>query len=186
MPKLQTRLVFYSDDMSPVEIYGYVEDTNVNQFSQDLEIQVSIICPDPYFTAVSPTIITGQSDRDNTTPATIVYNGSVATGINVELTRLSDPAPTSIGIQVGDSALSYFNVAAGVDSSKYFLMNSLSGNKYVQNVAFGGGTITNLLPKVQTGSQWPILQPGSNEFSIITDQGGQDYQLTYYEKYGGL
>jgi hypothetical protein len=186
MPKLQTRLVFYSDDMPPVEIYGYVEDTNVNQFSQDLEIQVSIICPDPYFTAVNPTVVTGQSDRDNTTPATIVYNGSVATGINVELTRLSDPAPTSIGIQVGDSALSYFNIAAGVDSSKYFLMNSLSGNKYVQNVAFGGGTITNLLPKVQTGSQWPILQPGQNEFSIITDQGGQDYQLTYYEKYGGL
>lgn len=186
MPKLQTRLVFYSNDMPPVEIYGYVEDTNVNQFSQDLEIQVSIICPDPYFTAVDPTVVTGQSDRDNTTPDSIVYNGSVATGINVELTRVSDPAPTSIGIQVGDPSLSYFNVAAGVDSLKYFLMNSLSGNKYVQNVDLSGGTITNLLPKVQTGSQWPILQPGQNKFSVITDAGSQDYQLTYYEKYGGL
>jgi hypothetical protein len=116
----------------------------------------------------------------------IDYNGSVATGINVEVTRVSDPAPTSIGIQIGDPSLSYFNVAAGVDSSKYFLMSSLSGNKYVQNVALSGGTITNLLAKVQTGSQWPILQPGPNEFSVITDQGGQDYQLTYYEKYGGL
>jgi hypothetical protein len=186
MPKLQTRLVFYSDDMPPVEIYGYVEDTNVNQFSKDPEIQVSIICPDPYFTAVSPTIVTGQSDRDSTSPAEVEYNGDIATGINVELTRVSDPAPSNIGIQVGDPSASYFNVAASVDSSKYFAMNSLSGNKFVQTVSLTSGVITNLLGKIQDRSTWPILQPGMNDFSVITDQGVQDWQLTYYERYGGL
>ena len=186
MPKLETRLIFYSNDMPPVEIYGYVEDTNLNQFSKDPEIQVSIICPDPYFTALNPTVITGQSDRDNSSPAEVEYNGDIATGINVQVTRLSDPAPTSIGIQVGDPSVSYFNVAASVDASKYFLMNSLQGNKYVQTVSLTSGVITNLLGKIQVYSTWPILQPGTNDFSVITDNGQQDWQLTYYERYGGL
>ena len=186
MTKLETRLIFYSDDMPPVEIYGYVEDANVNQFAQDLEMQVSIICPDPYFTAVDPTVVTGSATRDNSNPVEIIYNGNIATGVNVQLTRNSDPTPTSIGVQIGDPSLSYFNVAAGVDATKYFLMNSLIGNKYVQNVSLTSGAITNLLAKVQDGSSWPILQPGSNDFSVITNQGGQDWQLTYYERYGGL
>lgn len=186
MPKLQTRLVFYSDDMPPVEIYGYVEDTNVNQFSSDLEMQVSIICPDPYFTAVEATVITGQSTRDNSSPTKVPYDGSIATGINVQVLRRTDPSPTTIGVQVGSPALSYFNVTAGVDASKYFLVNSLPGNKYVRNVATANGVITNLLSAVQQGSQWPILQPGDNNFSVITNQGGQDFQLTFYERYGGL
>ena len=63
MPKRQTRLVFYSDDMIPVEISGIVESVSVNIFSKDPELQVSIVCPDPYFTALEPTVLTGQTVR---------------------------------------------------------------------------------------------------------------------------
>lgn len=186
MPKLQTRLVFYSTDMPPVEIYGYVEDTNVNQFSKDPEIQVSIICPDPYFTAINPTIIGGQSDHDDNSPTVIQYNGDIATGINVQVSRVSDPAPAVIGIQIGDPSASYFNVAASVDVNDYFSMSSLQGNKFVRSVSLTSGVITNLLAKIQDGSDWPILQPGANNFAVITDAGAQDFELTYYERYGGL
>jgi hypothetical protein len=68
----------------------------------------------------------------------------------------------------------------------YFLMNSLPGAKYVQNVGIGSGLITNLLAKVAGGSTWPTLQPGVNDFSVITDAGVQDWQLTYFARYGGL
>jgi hypothetical protein len=186
MPKLLTRLVFYSDDISPVEIFGYVEDCNVNPFSKDVEVQVSIICPDPYFTAVDPTVVTGQSTRDNSNPVQIEHGGSIETGINVEVTRVSDPAPTSIAIQVGDPSLETYKVTASVDATKYFVMNSIPGQRYAQNVAFNSGVITNLLSKILDGSTWPTLQPGTNDFSLITDQGVQDWKLTYYERYGGL
>jgi hypothetical protein len=186
MPKLLTRLVFYSDDMSTVAIAGIVEDANIVQFSKDPEMQVSIICPDPYFTAVAPTVVTGQSVRDFSAPASVEYNGDVVAGINVEVTRTADPAPTSIGIQVGDPTESYFNLTASVDATKYFVMNSLDGNRFAQTVAFNTGVITNLLSKMQTGSSWPVLEPGTNDFAVITDAGIQDWQLTYYERYGGL
>ena len=187
MPKLETRLELYSDDIPPVVISGIVESCTANPFVKDVEIQVSIICPDPYFTALNPTVITGSSS-DGTAPTEIDYDGDIEAAIVVEVTRLLDPNPTTIGIQIGDPTLSYFNVpGAAVNANMYFIMSSLAGQKYVQNVNLGSGVITNLLNQLQQGSEWPMLQPGSNDFSVITNTPGkQDWQLTYYERRGGL
>jgi len=187
MPKRQTRLVFYSDDMIPVEISGVVEGVDVNIFSKDPELLISIICPDPYFTALEPVVLTGQSGDDP--EATIIdYNGTIETGIRVKVTASTDPSPTDIGIQLGDPRVIFFGVETGVDSANYFDMSSLSMQKYVQNVNIGTGVITNLLSKIriQEGSLWPTLQPGENEFSVITDIGVHDWELTYFERFGGL
>ena len=188
MPKKPVRLVFYSDDMIPVEILGIVESAEVNQFSNDPELIVSVICPDPYFTALDPTVITGISVRPGGTVEEIEYNGSVEAGIYVKITHVGNPGPTTIGIQIGDPAISYFNVQATVNPSMYFEMSSLPMQKYVQNVTIGSGVITNLLSKitVQELSSWPIFEPGTNEFSVITDAGVQDWELTYFERFGGL
>lgn len=187
MPKLPVRLVFYSDDISPVVISGIVESCVANPFVKDVEMVVSIICPDPYFTDLNPTVITGNSS-DGTVPTEIQYDGDIEAAIQVEVTRVADPAPTTIGIQIGDPALSYFNViGATVNANMYFIMSSQPGQKYVQNVQEGSGVITNLLNLMQRGSSWPKLQPGSNDFSVITDHpGNQFWTLTYYTRRGGL
>ena len=188
MPKRATRLVFFSDDMIPVEISGIVEGVEVNMFSKDPEVHVSIVCPDPYFIAVDPTVVTGQAVRSDGTVSVIEYNGTIETGINVKVTTVTAPDPTDIGIQIGDPILTYFATLATVTNSMYFEMSSIPMRKFVQNVEIGSGVITNLLSKVhiQEGSAWPTLQPGENEFSVITDQGVQDWELTYFERFGGL
>jgi Phage tail protein len=187
MPKRRIRLIFETDEIAPVEILGYVESNEPAIFSKDGEIQVSVICPYPYFTSVNPVVVDGVSTETN---VDINYEGSVESGISVQVSRASGISPTVIGIQIGDSLLSYFRVTAGVDSSKYFAMSSVPGQKYVQNVAIANGIITNLLSMVHSGSQWPILQPGINNFSVITDTPDegmvQDWRLTYYNRYGGL
>jgi len=185
MPKRPTRLVFYSDDMVPVEITGIVESVEPNIFSSDPEMVVSIICPDPYFTALNAEVITGQSVRSGGTPVEINYEGSVEAGIHVEISNVSG-TPTAIGIQIGDPDISHFNVVAGVTSSMYFEMSSIPMQKFVQNVNIGTGVITNLLAKVVESSSWPTLKPGTNDFSVITDAGVQDWELTYFERFGGL
>lgn len=188
MPKRPVRLVFYSDDLVTVEISGIVESVETSLFSKDPELIVSVICPDPYFTAVTPEVITGQSVRPGGAVHTIDYNGSVEAGIHCHVTFTSGAVPTLIGIQVGDPALSYCNVEAGVTSQMYFELNSIPMQKYVQNINMNTGVIINLLNKlhIQEGSGWPSLQPGETEFSVITDQGVQDWELTYYERFGGL
>jgi Phage tail protein len=175
MPKRPTRLVFYSDDLVPVEIAGITEGVTINQFSKDPELLVSVICPDPYFTALEPTVLTGSSGEI----VNVDYSGSIETGIRVKVTSVSGPAPTVI-------SLKGFNVEATVSSVLYFEMGSLPMQKFVQNVGIGSGVITNLLSKVEDGFSWPVIQPGINEFSVLTDSGVQDWELTYYERFGGL
>jgi hypothetical protein len=67
-------------------------------------------------------------------------------------------------------------------------MSSIPMRKYVQNVNIGSGVITNLLSKahVQEGSYWPTLQPGENEFMVYSNNPPQDWELTYFERFGGL
>lgn len=185
MPKRPVRLVFYSDDMIPVEISGVVEDVAVNIFSKDPELNVSVICPDPYFTALEGTVLTGVT---NAAPVVIDYNGTVEAGMHVKVTATPDAAPSDIAIQIGDPRISYFAVTATVNPTLYFEVNSLPMKKFVQNVNIGTGIITNLLSQIhiQEGSLWPSFQPGENEFSIITDHGVHDWELTYFERFGGL
>ena len=191
MPKRLTQLVFYSDDMPPVEISGIVESVDVNLFSKDPELLVSIICPDPYFVALDPKKLYGNPVRpgnpEDLAPI-ITYNGNIEAGIHVQVTQSSGPVPTMIGIQVGNPVISHFTTVATVGPTTYFEMSSLPMLKYIQNVEIGTGVITNLLSKVTVveGSAWPILQPGEQEFQVITDQGIQDFELTYYERFGGL
>lgn len=188
MPKRAVRLVFLSDDMISVEIYGIVESFSNNMFSKDPEVIVSILCPDPYFTALDPTVLTGQSVRPGGATIDVDYNGNIETGITVKVSSVSGLAPTNIGIQIGDPELPYFTVDSSVDATKYFEMSSIRMQKFVENVSLDDAVITNLLSQVQIpeGSSWPVIQPGVNQFSVITDQGVQDWELTYYERFGGL
>jgi phage-related protein len=188
MPKRASRLIFYSDDKDPVEISGYVESVEVNMFSKDLELLISIICPQPYFKSLTPKVISGTAVRNAGAPTIINYDGTVENGIGLKLTTLATPYPTDIAIQIGDPQISKFAVTAGVSTTSYFELSSVPMNKYVRNVAVSTGVITNLLSKVyiQDGSYWPALQPGENEFKVITDQGSQDWTLTFYELFGGL
>lgn len=188
MPKKATRLVFYSDDLSPVEISGYVESVEPNIFSKDPEMDVSVICPDPYFVSLDPIVITGVSSNGST-PLEIDYKGSMDTGINIKVLHNTVPDPPQIAVQIGDPNLTYFRVSLSniVTATQYFEASSLSGNKYIRNVSTVNGVITNLLNKLVSGSTWPLLQPGENDFSVITSTPGhQDWQLTYSERFGGL
>jgi hypothetical protein len=191
-PKQRVRLEFYSDDMIPVFIEGIVESAEVNQFSKDPELVVSVICPDPYFTALEPIILTGLTINPIDVPTVIEinYEGSVEAGIHTEVTYSADPAPNEITIQIGDPDISSFKVIkdAVADLNNYFEMSSLPAQKFVQSVNIGTGVITSLLSKthIQEGSAWPMLVPGKNEWSVITDVGEHAWELTYFERFGAL
>lgn len=188
MPKRPVRLVFESTHLPPVEIYGVVESSEANAFTKDPEYKISIICPDPYFTTVDPVVISGQSIRAGGAVTPVEYEGNIQAGIRVKVSWSSDPSPTVIGIQIGSPAVSYFTVDATVNSGMYFEANTVPMQKYIQNVSIGTGVITNLLSKahVQEGSLWPMFEPGENDFSVITDQGVQDWELSYFARFAGL
>lgn len=192
MPKQAVRLVFYSDDMTEVEITGIVESFASNMFSKDPEYLASIICPDPYFKTIDPFVESGPKG----TPIEIDYHGNIPGGIYVRVTHTSGTAPSEMSIQIGNPLQQTFkvNLAAVVNDDKYLEMCSYPRNKYVQNVytddagSIKKGEIVSLLSNITIveGSEWPMLQPGLNTFNVDTDHGIQNWQLQYYERYGGL
>lgn len=184
MPKQRVRLVFYSDDDFPtVDIFGYTESIEPTMFSKDGELQVVVICPEPHFKAVNPTVLTGV----NNVVTMINYNGSVPTGIYVK--AIQNPYPNPIPNQIvvtANSLTPALRVATAFTPLAYFEMSSIGGDKYARFVsATGTGVITNLLPAI-TSVGWPILIPGPNDFSLKTDGGAQTWMLMYYERFGGL
>ena len=185
MPKRLVRLEFYSDDIISVEISGLVEDVSNNMFSKDPEIQVSIVCPSPHFKAIDPIVLTGETGDS---PITIDYKGSIESGINVKVTATEDTSPTAISIQIGDPAYLFIDVSASIDDTKYLEMSSIPLLKFVRNVDIPSGDIDSLLGYVNEGGEiiWPVFAYGENKFSVITDVGVHNWELTYYERYGGL
>jgi hypothetical protein len=186
MPDRPIRLEFFSDDVVPVMIEGHVEGIETNIFSRDPELIISIICPDPYFTALSPVVLTGNTIRPGGTEEEILYNGNIETGIRLKVDAVTAPNPSYITVKIGDVAASNLTVSATVDDFKYLDLSSVQMQKHVQNVSLTDGSITSLLSYVQAGFVWPTLQPDENFFSVITDAGVQEWELTYYERFGGL
>lgn len=190
IPKSEVRMVFTSDDDTPdVEIYGIVEDVQGSMFSKDPELIVSIVCPDPYFTAVDPVVWTGKTHLDGATPVIMDYDGNIETGFYLKVTFATGQAvPSTIAVQIGNPMLTYFAVAAAVSSTAFFEMNSVPGGKYIQGTNLSTAVISNLLGSITAheGSLWPILKPGKNDVSVITNVGAHDYALSYLQRYGGL
>lgn len=178
-----SRLVFETEEYSPVEISGYVETCEPVIFSKDQEMQVSIICPEPDFVTVAPIVINGQNTD---APISIDYNGTVKTGFDVNMQRVSGANPTRTKIQVGDESDHFFWVDGGTTVSDYFDMNSIPGSKRVARTAPGGELVLSLLDDIVDGSTWPEFEEGVQEFSVTTDAGIQNWTLTYFERFGGL
>lgn len=190
MPQSSVTLIFESEENSPVVISGYVEANEPSIFSKDPEQQVSIICPDPDFVAVDPVTITGLT----TDPAIdITYNGTQDTGIGFELTRNSGTDASALTIALaytGQPPTPPFQVSgpgsALIDATHKFVMSSVTKAKYAQQVRLSDGLITNLLPYVTIPPKWPKLVQGINNLDIVSNNGVQNWSLTYYERYGSL
>lgn len=185
-PQSAVQLVFEDDVKPPVTIFGYVESVIGNKFLKDGTFQISIICPYPYFTSLNPIVVTGTS-HNAYTPRVITYNGDVEAGIKLEVDFTTGQAiPGVIGIRTSATPTFVATAPEEIDTHQYYIMSSVSGNKYIDAVRIASGTVVSLLSKLQSGYIWPTLKPGNNSFDVITDVGNHNWTLTYYERFGGL
>lgn len=185
MPRLRVRLIIETDEIDPVEIYGYVETVEPAIFSRDGEIQISIICPSPHFTAVDPTVVIGEIGH---TLTVIDYDGTIEAPFNLKVTRITGDSPTFVEASFAGLTSRRQRVSTFIDDTNYFVSNSEPGNKYVRRVDSDTGVYTNLLPMIWSGSTWGTLQIGENQFKVWADTGSFEgtWTMTYYKKYGGL
>lgn len=189
--QLRVRLVFESQEFSPVEISGWVESNEPNMFSKDPEQVISIICPDLYFKSVDPTVINGQTDQ---APQAIPYEGNVETGflltVNGRTGAGSDP--TWVKVQVNDSLENSIQVANPLALNNNFIMSSVPRDKYLKQVTLAGALVENLLNGAtlidlnDRDDRWPLLGPGTVDFAVTSQVSVQTWVLSYFNLFGSL
>lgn len=182
MPEADVTLRFTTTHLPLCQIDGVVESLEPNIFAKDPEIQVSVICPRPDFTALDQTVLTGVVTDDDTDLVEIDYVGSAKTGLHI----LVESSPAR-GAYTGEVRL-VFNSGSfvledlSIDDLHSLELNSVPGFKYIREPE---GSV-NLLGRVQNGYTWPVLQAGINQFAVVADLPGQVWSLSYFAKFGGL
>jgi hypothetical protein len=189
MPENWTKLRFFSQELPDVDIEGYVESMDPNMFSQDPEMQISIICPKPDFIEVDSTIYNGVVD-DGTLEFTFDYAGSIETGYELRVDFTPDNLDYTGPVTITHTAFQkdqLFKVdPVTIDGIRYFKMSSVANAKRVQSVAKADGELTNLLAVMTGESVWPVLRPGENVIKVAATENGQAWTLAYFNRYGGL
>jgi len=187
MPKLLVQLRFHSTHFPTVQIKGYVESMEPNIFVKTPTIVVSIICPSPDFVALDETVITGLTS-DGTTWDDVDYIGSVETGVLLKITQASGTPGTDV-IQVnltGQYSPQLFAARGALAADTRWEMNSVHGQKYVRSVSLVTGAVQNFLNDISSDTVWPTLFPGLNKMSVFTPVVGQNWELSYFARFGGL
>lgn len=196
MTESKIKLQFTTTTLALCEITGYVESCEPNMFSKDPQMMVSIVCPNPFFTDVSETVITGVTAAiDSTAAVTLNYSGSVPAGFIVDIDYILAPpfgTPTAmiLGVVqvVVNNPLPKFFQATNVDitSTLKFTMNTKIGEKTVLKRYSTKRIPTSNLATVVQNTQWPQLLPGSNQFKVMATQIDMPWVFRYKAAYGGL
>lgn len=187
MPNQIVKLRFSSTTRPVVTVDGYVESVEPNIFSQDPEVQVSIICPQPDFVSVESTQVAGAIETMGDF-ITVDYIGNVPTGFEVVVhatPALTDYSGVLVMTNTNPTPKSILSEVK-IDTAKYFHISSIHGSKFIRQVYFADGVIENLLGSTYLTDGWLELTPGINQFVVSATTPGQEWTLTYHARYGGL
>jgi hypothetical protein len=187
MPKTVVTLKFYDDDVFFASIVGTIESCETPLFSKDPELNISIVCFDPAFSAASATSVSGNTvSSSSSTEQTINYPGSVETGYLFTLNvNRSISGFTLYMRRAGGSALA-LDFAASLVSGDVVKISTASRDKYARLTH--SGVESSVLFDVSKSSIWTPLWPGDNFLRVKQADTGAaiPFTLAYTTKYGGL
>ena len=144
-----------------VVIDGWVESVSGDLFTIRQAIQISIICPDPYFRDKDETVVNYSSQA-----ATLVNGSDDSVGFVTEFTASGAvEGVTLVNSTNGQS----FVVSVTLASGDKLILNTKRGEKSVKKVH--DGTETSVINLMDVGSDWVQLEVGSNSLSFTCTSG---------------
>lgn len=189
--------VYYSNNTRDVFIKGYVESMQIGFFDEKQIVQVSVICPNPYFMNVENTDESFSSIQGlfefpfSIAEAGIPFSeiridqeiniqnlGDVATGMIIEFRALGTVTnPTLYNTDTGK----FMRLIETMTDGDVIQINTNRGEKGVLKVS--GGTVTNILNKLDEDSSWLTLDTGDNVMMFTASAGTVNLQCIVYHKY---
>lgn len=187
-------IMTFNLDNRNVSIDGYVEDNNPDIFSERETIQISVICPDPYFrenfasseffygeaplfefpfsneSLREKLIVISELSLDNR--ATISYDAEIDAGLMIVIDCYSEPGDITIyNVDTLAKIKVYSDIVKQITGTKLsagdqVLISTYSGDKYVQLLR--EGRYFNILGAVNKDLEWFTLQQGPNSYTYTT------------------
>lgn len=204
--KNEITLQFETDNRTS-KITGYVESNEPTIFSDRETIQVSIICPDPFFYSVDD-IVSSQAffgvekkwefpwDNNSTTEKliefgeikhhpeqTIYYDGEYDVGITINMHFTGTVInPKIINLSKNETMGLISDKIATLTGSNLkagdsVFINTRKGQKSV--TLFRDGVSTNILSCLENFSVWHRLEHGDNLFTYDSDYGAENVSIVY-------
>jgi hypothetical protein len=167
-------------------IFGSIIKFEATHFTNLPEVQLTIRCNDPMFRAINP-VVFEPVELATVNPVLIPDSISTAPhGFTMQLTF--DAAAASFTIQDLITSPEWkFKVIpdGGFLSGDVLYFSSEHSNKYIYYIR-GGSTIVHLGDKIESGSIWPMLFPGQNEFQFLDISSFNWNSVEYYAAYWGV
>lgn len=196
---------YYSNSTRDVFIKGYVNSCEVNPFSRSEQMQISIICPQPYFKDMNE-IITDISDitalfefpfsinLNEPIPFSAFKSGKISTVFNTSDVQTGVMIQIDISSSVNDIRIvntvtgDFFELNYAFQAGDRVTINTNSGEKSVQLLR--NGETLNIFSAIVTGSTFLQLEPGINSLGYRVDNGANDQYanifFSFYSMYRGV
>lgn len=183
MPKSQVKLRFHKDTGLYVDIEAVVEDHSSPMFSEDPEVEVTLICFKPDFIDPRMVEINGSTVSSSTiTP--INYPGTIDVGVVMTLHVNRNLAGFTMYNTVEEGVLSQLDFSYPLINGDELVISSLQGSKGVTLTR--AGTSSSLLYGRSAQSKWIQLSQGINQFRVYAPGDPVPFTLEYVVRYGGL
>ena len=203
--KEKVRFYFQNNNRN-VYIDGYVDTVECDLFTNDERMQISIICPQPYFMDVSDTEVGGSIVNSLFTfpfsieSSTPIPLSEIALASYVDLYNDSDnEIGVIIDIDVDDDCNSIvignegtgesFSLSYNFEEGDHITINTIKGQKAV--TLLRNGVSSNLFGAMQRGSVFFQLASGDNIFSYVVDgnvgnNADVSVMYTFFKMYRGV
>ena len=188
----RTRLI-YHNGLHDVYIDGWVSNAPVPYFAEKQIIQVTLICPDPFWHGLTDvegvtdgveslfefpfSIEEGNpipfSEYDSSNAAYIWNPGSVESGLLIEI-RATGSVSNPLIYHVNTDT--FFKVNTSLQNGDRLQICTKVDDKYVRRIR--SGSTTNLIAYRAIGSSWLTADPGMNQFTLKATSGVSNMTAT--------
>lgn len=188
MPKTELQLSFSQSDFPTTQITGRIEDVESPRFTRNPYFAVSIHCNDPDFVDPEYTMQAGEGYGSTMVLWDIDYVGTVDSGIEFEIDISGSGTSSGFVLQQntprGDTRRIIFDTP--LQNYDRIHIHTHPGEKEVEVAR--AGSRTSILYAIDPQSEWPILEPGTNQIGVQVTGGTYQsyYEFKWLDRYGGL
>lgn len=195
--------IYYSNGTRNVYVEGYCEQIEGDFFSQSEQMQISIICAEPFWKSFNlitvdlsqvfggfefPFSIDNEgvsfSDFISNREVVVINGGEIKCGVVITLTAEIDNIinPAIYNVKTGES----LKINTTLNLGDIVVINTNKGEKAIEKIV--DGVSANIIGTLETGSTWFQLEKGVNLFTYRADvnSSGLRVLFEYHNLYKGV